>query len=322
MAHAHGPGPDASGATTHAASFQGAPGIIIPQQQAMPDVQLDSSHFINGGWDTGGFDDIGAADFELQLESSPCWMQDLPFDHVAHASPTVEHVTHDESTAADTDDDTPPSRGSCAASSALMTVGNIFHEIANLNHQRLDSANLCDTKLLHEALFGMQPPRSPHDGQEGCMPLRRVFDVTVRFVWALQTMNPVACGTGLARPSPPALSVQLMVLSTYLELGQLLDRFLTRMHDDHASHRRLANCGQRASRHGTMLAQVIEHQMHSIERLIGLPEEFRLWSRQDSYVGILDQDRPSELALAVMGQAKGTFTSLKQTMDRITTAPE
>lgn len=67
-----------------------------------------------------------------------------------------------------------------------------------------------------------------------------------------------------------------------------------------------------------MLTRVFEHHLHSVERLMGLPDESRFWSRKDSYRGILDQDEPSEVTQAVMGQAQDTFQSLKQTMDKMT----
>lgn len=122
-----------------------------------------------------------------------------------------------------------------------------------------------------------------------------------------------------------------MLLSTYIQLGQLFDTFLTRIsnclqevpgHSEPlpsgvpaASRRPFPAQGARL--HIMMMIQVCEHQLHSVERLMGLPADCRLWSRKDAYPGILDQEESSVLTQAVMGQAQETFRSLKQNIDRI-----
>jgi hypothetical protein len=50
---------------------------------------------------------------------------------------------------------------------------------------------------------------------------------------------------------------------------------------------------------------VVEHQLGQIERFIGLPAEYCLNGRQDSFQGILNNVDSSTLLQAIMSQVRG-----------------
>ncbi|PLN84685.1 hypothetical protein BDW42DRAFT_161980 [Aspergillus taichungensis] len=66
--------------------------------------------------------------------------------------------------------------------------------------------------------------------------------------------------------------------------------------------------------------RVVEHQLHSLEKVIGLPAEYCIVGRQDMPSKVMCGGDASVLAKAVMRQALDTLRSLKKTLDCIKTA--
>jgi hypothetical protein len=69
-----------------------------------------------------------------------------------------------------------------------------------------------------------------------------------------------------------------------------------------------------------MTIRVVEHQLNTLERLIGLPEQYCLVGRKDVSADVIYSHDSSVLAKAVMRQALQTLLSLKKTLDCIQTA--
>ncbi|PLB35831.1 Zn(II)2Cys6 transcription factor domain-containing protein [Aspergillus candidus] len=152
--------------------------------------------------------------------------------------------------------------------------------------------------------------------------------------------------------------VTLITLSTYLQLGELFDIILspTVQFLDSLANATLGPCeptgktamlptppnlSQRASGMGGTEAsssasasgvarprsqdilitiRVVEHQLHTLEKVIGLPAEYCIVGRQDMPSKDMCGGDASVLAKAVMRQALDTLRSLKKTLDCIKTA--
>ncbi|KAJ6132559.1 hypothetical protein N7471_007774 [Penicillium samsonianum] len=69
-----------------------------------------------------------------------------------------------------------------------------------------------------------------------------------------------------------------------------------------------------------MTIRVVEHQLHTLESLIGLPAQYCLVGRKDVSANVMYRHEASVLAKAVMRQALQTLISLKKTLDCIQTA--
>ncbi|OOF97567.1 hypothetical protein ASPCADRAFT_505887 [Aspergillus carbonarius ITEM 5010] len=193
--------------------------------------------------------------------------------------------------------------------------------------------------------------------------LGKAVIATMRFILVLQMMAPspvdwtgfvgeddssTAAEDAASRSSPPspAPQVTLIILSTYLELGELFDiilsptvQFLANLANvtlDSGERAEQSSSGARVmeprsprgaqgvarprSQDILMTIRVVEHQLHTLERLIGLPAQYCLVGRKDVSTNVMYRHDASVLAKAVMRQALQTLLSLKKTLDCIQTA--
>ncbi|KAI9150470.1 Fusaric acid cluster transcription factor FUB10 [Paramyrothecium foliicola] len=208
-----------------------------------------------------------------------------------------------------------------SSTSLAGVIGSISRQLADLKSRAWtsspDSAGL---------LEGFASELSDFSGSMRLAPLENMLTITMRLVLVLQMLAPVERqGPDTTRSSascpPTSLSTTLLLLSIYVQLGQLFDRTL--------------KCFMR-SREGTpagsqspspsptqispgdhrmlMLVRAIEHQLHAVERLMGVSARYRIWGPRDTYPGILRQDE-SVLTAAAIEEAQETFYSLKQTIE-------
>lgn len=165
-------------------------------------------------------------------------------------------------------------------------------------------------------------------------PLERVFYATVKFVTVLQMMAPMDYLTAAPPCRPTTLPTALMLLSTYVQLGEIFELVLTRIYSLLQTKSRQESLEPTLSEIpglGTeqpssalpgrgqirMLLHTIEHQLHLIENLLGLPADCRLWSKKGTSVGILDQEGTGILSDAALHQIHETFRSLKRSIKRV-----
>lgn len=206
----------------------------------------------------------------------------------------------------------------------VSVIGSISHQLVDLKNRSWESWDPC---LMRFGLFEGYDPDFTCSGRAGLDPCENTLWVTMRFALVLQTMVPAHFSTAMPPYSPPNLSVTLMLLSTYVQLGELVDTIFTRI-STCLQEIQLSDPPPPTATRGSppahptslqiaMMIRVFEHQLHSVEHLMGLPSECRLWSRKDAYAGILDQEGSSMLTQAVMGQAQETFRSLKRTIEMI-----
>ncbi|KAJ5318342.1 hypothetical protein N7476_004762 [Penicillium atrosanguineum] len=66
-----------------------------------------------------------------------------------------------------------------------------------------------------------------------------------------------------------------------------------------------------------MTIRIVEHQLHSLEKVMGLPAQYRLVGRKNEKTNVMCCHEASVLAKAVMQQALQTLLSLKKTLDCI-----
>lgn len=162
----------------------------------------------------------------------------------------------------------------------------------------------------------------------------RTLSVTMRFAMVLQAVAPPRSWAGATPPaySPPTLSTTLLLLSAYVQIGELFDTVLCRIKhclqepSEGQEHPplglqapavpRLA-VKQSVGLHILMTTQFFENQLHGIEQFLGIPADYRLWSTKETYGGILDQDQLSGLAQDVIRQTQEPFRSIRRGIDWI-----
>lgn len=294
----------------------------------MRNMRLDESDFANDASSSAGFS-LDSSSSQPQFCLDSIRVPDLDFGNLGDMAEPQTTSLHNSPGDAD-DNDSGQSESSMHNASvngdsmALLVgvIGNISRQLTELKNQSWES---WDPYQMWVGLFDGHDPDFACSSPVGLNCWESTICVTMKFVLVLQTMVPAHFSTDPPPYSPPTLSLTLMLLSTYIQLGQLFDTFLTRISNclqeapgpamPAASRRPFL--AQGASLHIMMMIQVCEHQLHSVERLMGLPADCRLWSREDAYPGILDREESSVLTQAVMGQAQETFRSLKRSIDRI-----
>lgn len=298
--------------------------------EAMFNMQLDDTDFPNDASSSAGFS-LESSTSQPQFGLDSISVPELDFGSLGDMAEPQNTSLHNSTSDPD-DNDSGQSECSTNApvngdSMAFLigVIGSISRQLAELKNQSWES---WDPYQMRVALFDGHDPDFTCSGPVGLNSWENTLCVTMRFVLVLQTMVPAHFSAAQPPYSPPTLSMTLMLLSTYIQLGQLFDTVLTRISNCLHEHsepslspttatRRPFPPAQSASLHIMMMIQVFEHQLHAVERLLGLPAECRLWSRKDAYAGILDPEESSALTQAVMGQAHGTFRSLKRNIDRI-----
>ncbi|TQV95678.1 hypothetical protein V2A60_000864 [Cordyceps javanica] len=313
--------------------------------QGLSDGHLGVSDFSNtvSETDGGAFDALDAENLGLHCSHSPEMMVDLDFcdlteepqEETAKSTRASVHsvsvaVQDDDRASKEPDLHTASTASGCngdAIAFLLVTVADMSHELAALNHEHHDTWDSCDISLVNDELFSRR-----HGAGQGSetthSPLKQVLDVSTRFVWALQTMEPVA-SFGRSHPGIlPPLPVTLAIFSAYIQLVQLLNRLLAcavgaahtgpERPQEHGSNssRPGSSRGQKPHQQAIMVTRVIEHQLSSLERLIGVPREYRLWSSADSEAGVLGHDQSSKVTRAIIEQAQESLASLKQKTDK------
>ncbi|KAH6880010.1 hypothetical protein B0T10DRAFT_581967 [Thelonectria olida] len=160
-------------------------------------------------------------------------------------------------------------------------------------------------------------------------PLEDSMCLSMKFVLVLQMIASV--NSAERRPDYlPTLSLKLMLITTYLQLGQLFEAILNRIStslveipelispsttNSTDNQRRFAV--QPDGLHVMMMVQCFEDQLSSAESLMGFPTRFRLWSQHQASNTVLGDDTSFPLAETVMGQVQGTFQSLKRTIESL-----
>ncbi|KAK1480382.1 hypothetical protein CTAM01_14429 [Colletotrichum tamarilloi] len=194
-------------------------------------------------------------------------------------------------------------------------LGSLSHQLAELKDQPWESWN---PHLTKDAFQHGKDTESP--GGWDLSIWNRVLNVTMRFATVLESVTPVP---------PPALSLTLMLLSTYVQLGELFEIVFNRMsrclREGSGSGTSAASAAQLLAQPTSiqlmMMTQVFEYQMHTVERLMGLPAEFRIWDQRDGTnegeAGILSRLESSEIVRGVMRQTRETFQTIRQASKRI-----
>jgi hypothetical protein len=157
-------------------------------------------------------------------------------------------------------------------------------------------------------------------------PLEDSMCMSMKFVLVLQMVASVNC----AERGPdcsPTLSLKLMLITTYLQLGQLFEAILNRIStclveipENAFPSPTTSTDNQRRplvhpdALHVMMMVQCFEDQLSSAESIMGFPTRFRIWSQQEKPNTVLGDDTSFPLAETVMGQAQDTFQSLKRTI--------
>lgn len=206
-------------------------------------------------------------------------------------------------------------------------IGNISRHLVELRNQSWES---WASYLTRAALFDGHDASLMCSGPIGRNPLDSTLWITSRLAWILQTMAPPHFSTASSTASPPTLSMTLMLLSTYIQVGELFFTILTpvsKYMQEMSGRAELASlampAGTRTEKriparlHIMMMIQAFEQQLHTIECRMGFPPHHRLWGWQDTSAGILDQEESSVLTQALMGQVQETFHSLKRLIDGI-----
>ncbi|KAI1116689.1 hypothetical protein F5Y14DRAFT_52228 [Nemania sp. NC0429] len=172
----------------------------------------------------------------------------------------------------------------------------------------------------------------------------RAVSVTMRFAMVLEAVAPphMATTTSSSPPvpyAPPTRSDMLLLLSAYVQLGEVFDMVFRRItqhlqEPHHHHHQKRASLSllphawtgfpaivPRSSSstlregldlHVLMMAQFVEKQLHGMEDSLGIPADCRLWSAKDtSYAGIMDRDDLTGLARDVIRHTQEPFRSLK-----------
>lgn len=211
----------------------------------------------------------------------------------------------------------------------VAIIGNISRQLGELKGQPLEA---WDRYLTRAPQNGGADLECTINGRNEQNLWDSVLSVVMRLVLVLQTMLPpqTPCPAPYAY-SPPAFSTVLMLLSTYIQLGELFNTVLGHIRHHLQQTLRLVDITSLATsgatlkqlpRHPasfqvTMMVQFFENQSNSVEHMMGLPQHCRVWNRKDSSAGILDQDESFICNEAVMRQAQEPFRSLKRAIENV-----
>ncbi|KAL3418728.1 hypothetical protein PVAG01_10444 [Phlyctema vagabunda] len=294
----------------------------------MPNIPTeDGSNYLHdtGISSSGDFLDSTASQHQFSVDSPDA--SDLDFGHLGDMVELFPHhqIHSSASNIGDMDH-----RQEENDSTAFLTsiIGNISRQLIELRTQSVES---WDPSLIQNALFGKEDTSITCNGSVGLNGWENTIRITTRFLMVLQTMVPAQFSEAPPPFSPPPVSTTLMLLSAYIQLGELFNTILGRIEtwlQDGLRNSEPITMNFSVPDTGSfpppmvrcqimMMIRVIEHQLQSIERVLGLPSDCRLWDRKDSYVGILGGEKCSFLAQAVMGQAQETFCSVKRTIEGI-----
>ncbi|RYP18463.1 hypothetical protein DL765_003917 [Monosporascus sp. GIB2] len=132
---------------------------------------------------------------------------------------------------------------------------------------------------------------------------------------------------GMARTSKPLFSIIIILnlLSNYLMIVAIYDNLFTRLQEQLSNNRAEAIAGlqtlpglqlggfsvQQGNLQTKILIEAIWYQFEIMERLLGLPVEYRVSDKREVYTGILHNEWAQDLLKAVMG---GEDTSVSFTV--------
>ncbi|KAI9927013.1 hypothetical protein ASPWEDRAFT_177469 [Aspergillus wentii DTO 134E9] len=297
----------ASASTASGSDGSGITALFPPPAHfdEMLNMHLDESDFINDASSSAGY---GLDTAQNQPFGADSAVPDIDFGNMSDTREAKRHLEGNSARLNETS--ASHSINTDSLSFLVSVISSISRQLVDLKNRPWESWDPCQMRL---SLFHSHEP-------VGLEPWENSLYVTMRFALVLQTMVPAQFTAAPPPYDPPNLSVTLMLLSTYIQLGELFDTILTRIStwiQETQTRRSPPAHPHPASMQVTMMIQVLEHQLHSLERLMGLPSKCRLWSRKDAYAGILDQEESSVLTQAVMAQAQETFLSLKRTIEVI-----
>ncbi|KAL9045344.1 MAG: hypothetical protein Q9214_001596 [Letrouitia sp. 1 TL-2023] len=319
---------------TSGSDSPGTPTYNPSQSEVMLDMRLNETDFLKDASDLAGFD-LNSSTSEQQFGLDPINVPGLESENQGdRVEPQNTNLADPAGlTAANNSREYGNSQPNGAVDGDSMTflvgvLGSISHQVLELRNQSWESWNPLRMPV---ALFNAGNPDLTCSGPVCLNPCQSTLCITTKFILVLQTMGPAHYPTAPPAYSLPDLSMTLMILSTYIQLIQLFDTLVIRIsnclqeisgHSEPLSPSSLAATRklyspQPASLHIVIMIQVFEHQLHSMETLMGLPASCRLWSQKDTYTGVLGQGKSDVLAQAVMGQAQEIMYSLKQGIDRI-----
>lgn len=221
-------------------------------------------------------------------------------------------------------------------------LGNILRQATEL------SSGQWDLETMHMSWFDGNDPISIA-GLEPLSPLEHSVALMVKFVLTLQMILPKDS------LDPPALnlSTALMILSAYLKFIHLLDTMLSRVsrciYEQQIRQQSVTSSGGESGEdlasmweptidpkaalqagrafHMPTIIRMFEQQLRSMETLMGLPAEYRRWSRvspDTDTPGIFSHNNAS-LLKAIIGQnqtleglqAHNQLSSVQKTMERL-----
>ncbi|OQE31569.1 hypothetical protein PENSTE_c001G06696 [Penicillium steckii] len=225
-------------------------------------------------------------------------------------------------------------------------LGNILRQATEL------SSGQWDLEMMHMSWFDGNDPISI-GGLKPLSPLEHSVALMVKFVLTLQMILPKDHSL-----DPPTLnlSTALMILSAYLKFIHLLDRMLSRVsrciYEQQIRQQSVASSSSSGGDSGEDLAsmweptidpkaalqagracqvptiiRMFEQQLRSMETLMGLPAEYRRWSRVSPDIdtpGIFSHHNAS-LLKAIIGQNQNSegfqghnqLSSVQETMERL-----
>jgi hypothetical protein len=289
----------------------------------------EESDYLNDASNPAVFTDASTPQHEFW--NDPAHMGNMDFGTVDDMAEPICEVSGSSTGIVDDSEqqlDNPSLNGNLLAFPA-SAMRCISRQLAELKCQAVES---WAPRLIQSALFD-EHSHWTCSSPTGFNSWDNTIQITMRFVLVLHTMVPAQFSNGLQAMSLPTLSTTLIILSTYIQLGELFDTFLTRIRicleqdfsrpelpslDASASEGK-QSIPQLAKYRILIMIQVLEHQLHSVECALGIPSNCRFWSRK-AYAGIFDQEKISMLTHGVMIQAQEIFRSIKQTIERIQTS--
>lgn len=294
---------------------QAATGVVNTGQRAtsVPSPSNELEDPTAPGWyEYNGVKDVDFEDLDVDFDFRAIQDMNEPLD--AHHSP--------QPPTSDAGDDFGRGQRSMSANgdSAVFIIGmlaSLAPQLAELRNQPWDLWNP-HNHVMRTAFF-----HGPDlMGDQDLDLWNKTISVITRFAMVMQMMSTAPSTT---------LPTTLVLLSSYIQLAELISIILERIYcclnEGQGSKTGLPNVAM--AHHVTrstnvqiltMMMQNLGGQLQAVERLMGLPDDCRFWDQGNAETGLLPQDKFSELVQAIMGEARGTFQSVKHNRERIQTS--
>ncbi|PWY82163.1 hypothetical protein BO70DRAFT_396461 [Aspergillus heteromorphus CBS 117.55] len=193
--------------------------------------------------------------------------------------------------------------------------------------------------VILQALHQGPSTPSPHPEQRGVSPRGPQETSTISTPNTGSGHSNMSRGGNQPRIPPLSTPIILMVIACHMQILQMYDFIFSQSQvtlqampeEDIAGFRMLDGLQlagiplSQGHLQLKILIQVIEHQLHQIERLMGLPVEYRVAGRNQSYPGLLSSSESLDLLRASMSQTEGghgksgmqSILSLKESMRKV-----